>query len=158
MTDENDILYHYTNFGGFSGIIKSQKLWGTDIKYLNDAQELKYSAGLMAEIFHSLAQELPDLTEEERRECGDFFTTEGPDHRDPSYLGPKKHALRAAAWSLAALVDESQPQMPYDWKWANGYVTCFTTERDSLGQWRGYAGGDGFAVGFDRAKLAELTY
>ena len=53
--------------------------WGTDIKYLNDAQELKYSAGLMAEIFHSLAQELPDLTEEERRECGDFFTTEGPD-------------------------------------------------------------------------------
>jgi len=158
VTDENDILYHYTNFGGFSGIIKSQKLWGTDIKYLNDAQELKYSAGLMAEIFHSLAQELPDLTEEERRECGDFFTTEGPDHRDPSYLGPKKHALRAAAWSLAALVDESQPQMPYDWKWANGYVTCFTTERDSLGQWRGYAGGDGFAVGFDRAKLAELTY
>lgn len=66
VTDENDILYHYTNFGGFSGIIKSQKLWGTDIKYLNDAQELKYSAGLMAEIFHSLAQELPDLTEEER--------------------------------------------------------------------------------------------
>ena len=25
VTDENDILYHYTNFGGFSGIIKSQK-------------------------------------------------------------------------------------------------------------------------------------
>lgn len=158
MTDEKDLLYHYTDFGGFSGIVRSRTLWGTDIKYLNDAQELKYSARLMADVLHSLADEMPDPSVEEQKECGGFFTPEGPDHGDPSYLGPKKHALRAAAWSLAALEDESQPQMPHDWKWANGYVACFTTERDSLGQWRGYAGGDGFAIGFDPAKLSGLTY
>ncbi len=44
------------------------------------------------------------------------------------------------------------------WEFANHYVACFSSERDSLGQWRGY--GDqrcGFALGFCRKELKRLA-
>lgn len=37
-------------------------------------------------------------------------------------------------------------------------VTCFTTLRDDLSQWRGYgSAGDGYALGFSSAKLQEMA-
>jgi Protein of unknown function (DUF2971) len=37
-----DKLYHYTSPEGFSGIIKN-KMWASDIRYLNDSTELRYA-------------------------------------------------------------------------------------------------------------------
>lgn len=36
------ILYHYTSLAGVMGIVRSKSLWATEIKYLNDADELIY--------------------------------------------------------------------------------------------------------------------
>ena len=33
-------LYHYTNHGGLIGILRGQKLWATNINYLNDLSEI----------------------------------------------------------------------------------------------------------------------
>lgn len=33
-------LYHYTNSGGFLGIVQSHSIWATEVRYLNDATEL----------------------------------------------------------------------------------------------------------------------
>lgn len=35
-----DVLYHYTDIGGFEGIYKSGELWGTHVAYMNDTVEL----------------------------------------------------------------------------------------------------------------------
>lgn len=40
-------LYHYTSFTGLLGIIKSQSLWASDIRFLNDAAEMKHTADLL---------------------------------------------------------------------------------------------------------------
>jgi Protein of unknown function (DUF2971) len=40
-------LYHYTTFTGLVGIVKSQVLWASDIRYMNDSAELKHSADLI---------------------------------------------------------------------------------------------------------------
>ncbi|WP_100469104.1 DUF2971 domain-containing protein [Mycobacteroides abscessus] len=37
------VLYHYTDAGGFTGIVGSGKIWATDIRFLNDPRELKYA-------------------------------------------------------------------------------------------------------------------
>lgn len=37
-----NILYHYTSLAGLMGILTSKALWASEIKYLNDAEELKY--------------------------------------------------------------------------------------------------------------------
>lgn len=159
MADNPDVLYHYTNLGGLTGILQSRQLWATDIRYLNDANELSYGVAEMAEVVARVAAEMPDLTGDDLRRFGtlDELGEEELDHSDPEAPGPAHRAVNAAAVSLAALVDESLPQPPVEWKWANGYVTCFTSKADSLGQWRGYAGGDGFAIGFKRESLGELT-
>lgn len=113
----------------------------------------------MSSLLVHLAEEMPDLVGEELREHGtlDEPGEKIPDHSDPKAPGPASRAVYAAAQMLEALVDSTLPQIPWQWKWANSYATCFTTKGDSLGQWRGYAGGDGFAIGFSREALSELT-
>jgi Protein of unknown function (DUF2971) len=38
-----EVLYHYTDAGGFAGILQYGKLWATDVRFLNDPLELKYA-------------------------------------------------------------------------------------------------------------------
>lgn len=41
-------LYHYTTFSGLLGIVRSQTLWASDIRYMNDSAELRHTADLIA--------------------------------------------------------------------------------------------------------------
>ncbi|MEH3141314.1 MAG: DUF2971 domain-containing protein [Mycobacterium kyogaense] len=43
MTDSPEMLYHYTDAGGFAAIIEQGMLRATDIRFLNDPLELKYA-------------------------------------------------------------------------------------------------------------------
>jgi hypothetical protein len=38
-----EVLFHYTSPSGFAGILKHSELWATDVRFLNDAQELQYA-------------------------------------------------------------------------------------------------------------------
>jgi hypothetical protein len=42
-----ETLYHYTTFAGLVGIVNSQLLWASDIRYMNDSAELKHTADLI---------------------------------------------------------------------------------------------------------------
>ena len=37
------MLYHYASSGGFRGVIEHNALWATDVRFLNDAQEVRYA-------------------------------------------------------------------------------------------------------------------
>ncbi len=39
---------------------------------------------------------------------------------------------------------------------SGAYVACFSTDGDSLSQWRGYAGGRGYAIAFDRNVIRQM--
>lgn len=41
------LLYHYTTLTGLLGIVGSQKLWASDVRYMNDSAELKHAADLI---------------------------------------------------------------------------------------------------------------
>lgn len=41
------VLYHYTSADGMAGILNSQSLWMTDIRYMNDLSELQYATALL---------------------------------------------------------------------------------------------------------------
>ncbi|WP_295871767.1 DUF2971 domain-containing protein [uncultured Zhongshania sp.] len=43
-----ETLYHYTSLSGVLGIIGSQSLWASDIRYMNDSAELRHTADLVA--------------------------------------------------------------------------------------------------------------
>lgn len=56
LNDLNDVLYeekpshelyHYTSIDSLIGIVSSNSLWATEIKYLNDAEEFRYFTDLL---------------------------------------------------------------------------------------------------------------
>jgi hypothetical protein len=42
-------LWHYTTASGLEGILSSRSLWASDVQYMNDASELSYAEGLIAD-------------------------------------------------------------------------------------------------------------
>lgn len=40
-------LYHYTTLDGAMGILRSQNLWASDVRFLNDSSELEYAATII---------------------------------------------------------------------------------------------------------------
>ena len=59
------VLFHYTGMPGFRGIVETQRMWATDIRYLNDAEELSYSNRLFASIIDGRISEAKDAGERE---------------------------------------------------------------------------------------------
>jgi hypothetical protein len=47
-------LYHYTDVGGLIGILSSSSLWATNLRFMNDAEELAHSWRLMLEVLHEV--------------------------------------------------------------------------------------------------------
>jgi hypothetical protein len=45
-----NVLYHYTDAPGLLGILRTNQLWASSIRHLNDALELEYAAGLVRQI------------------------------------------------------------------------------------------------------------
>jgi len=53
-----EILWHYTTFAGFQGIINSKKIWATEYRFLNDREEFKHAKKLALEVIDE-ESELP---------------------------------------------------------------------------------------------------
>jgi hypothetical protein len=137
-----DRLYHYTDAAGLIGIVERQVLWATDAEFLNDAQELRFGR---AEVHAALLSRASELSTGKAR--GDH-----PEY--PEY--PDALAYTAASMMLGA-AESIQPNARHDEYFQVAvYVTCFCEEPDLLSQWRGYAAGGGFAIGFSTSALTEL--
>lgn len=52
-----NVLQHYTSYHGMAGIIGSNKLWLTDIAYMNDASELSHGKNLIENYLEEVAKD-----------------------------------------------------------------------------------------------------
>lgn len=123
------LLYHYTSLDGFMGILKSDSLRGTHIKYMNDSDEfidaLKHLDNLIDELDATLQPTLRELMES-------TIT---------------KFSGRFGAYVISFTDDGEQSidtdQMP----------------GDRLSQWRAYSGGGrGISLGLDYESLDRRIY
>lgn len=60
---EPDVLYHYTDAGGFAGIIERCRLWATDIRFLNDPLELRYAWEALIAALETAKRDKPEYSE-----------------------------------------------------------------------------------------------
>lgn len=60
------VLYHYTSADGLIGIVRNQRLWATDIEYLNDSEELTHVAAELTERIDSKITSLGAQTQDDR--------------------------------------------------------------------------------------------
>lgn len=126
MTVENqqplDIIYHYTDTYGLLGILEHKELWATDALLQNDTQELKSGRLELAAMLNEQGRSLANVADDAVRSCGEV--------------------MQSAAETLrGGFPPEGEP-------YANVYVACFCQNGDLLSQWRGYAKGSGYAIGF----------
>jgi hypothetical protein len=66
-------LYHYTNGAGLVGILKSQRIWFTSYRNLNDPSELLYGMGVVHRLLGELRQGCDELVEAFCARVDDLF-------------------------------------------------------------------------------------
>lgn len=108
---DEEKLYHYTTSAGLIGILKSKKIWASEIRFLNDMQEFSRALELLQELNRSILAE---------------------SGRSPSPSTQLSRLLNLPKHLITGL-----------------FVTSFSEEGNSLGQWRGYCPKGGFSVGFN---------
>jgi len=54
--ERSGVIYHYTNQAGLLGILDSQRIWCTDIRFLSDGSELVYALELTKGLLKARAQ------------------------------------------------------------------------------------------------------
>lgn len=134
------LLYHYTNTTGFTGIIKSKKLWLTDSKFLNDKGEVLYGRIKVHYWLENIHYEIKNISEEKRK----IFDTIR--EKLIKYFGNKIENTQFDGKDSASEDDEIY------------FISCFCDDNDSLNQWQGYTDKNGgYAIGFQAEQLAKFT-
>ena len=148
LTEVHPELYHYTDFDGLKGIIKSKTIWAIHYSCLNDSQEmLCFEKSLKKYCLKSVAVIIKKLKIDEKK-LSERFLSENP------VSGIARLSSEILRKSLLETQDETKP-----------FVASFCSVDDKdeyvkknglLSQWRGYGSGGGYALVFDTRKLEEL--
>jgi hypothetical protein len=129
------LLYHYTNGAGLVGILGDKVLWATDLRFLNDGEELRFATRTLSNFARSFALELEEWAADEQQPQEERWSAQGRSER------------------LSGIADAIDAREAY--RYEQFYAACFCSDGDLLSQWRAYAQRDGFALGFDSSVLAE---
>jgi hypothetical protein len=126
------VLWHYTAYAGFLGILESQSIHATDVRFLNDAEEFVHAKKLIYTMAKETAEKVAG--EEQRKGLGDTIV---------------KSLCDQVRWLFES--------GPLSTNTLQVYVACFCEHKDQLSQWRGYASASsGVSLGFDLGRFREL--
>lgn len=135
MGEQGDLLWHYTDADGLLGMLRSRELWASSVEYMNDAEELLFGRKLIERAAKEVKAAHGASTEK--------------DQYDP--------ALLDLEFWVEGMAGRLEVLDPLEYPHIKAYAVSFSSHGDQLSQWRGYANGSGFAIGFDRAALERLA-
>ena len=136
----DNLLYHYTSEAGLRGILESDRIWATDVRFLNDDTEFQRAFNdkylqIVIEAFRTSMRK--DIDSEAARIINGM-------------LSARNHA------PILELIEKSKETN-------DTFVCSFSRPQDGgfdpgdrLSQWRGYShGSQGFSLGFDPESLEK---
>lgn len=128
MTPES--LFHYTDTAGLLGILQEEpNLWASDVRFMNDAQELIYAQDAVVDGIRTMSS--PTLRE-------DHWAHELGERAVLTFEKYKGFVLDGVAAGNLGV-----------------YVVCFCESGDLLSQWRGYGKNEGYVIEFRADALQE---
>lgn len=145
VSEEYPKLYHYTTWGGVQGIIKTQRLWATHARFLNDYSEI---VGFKPKLVEDLQPVVRNIYEMAIRD----------------YEGAEQYVKEAGGLD-AIVAQDTTDMVDVKYKAARDefYVCSFCSHGEEpqqshglLSQWRGYGSDGGFALVFGTKGLEEL--
>jgi hypothetical protein len=130
-------LYHYTSQKGLLGILQTNKLWMTNILYLNDSSEFKHTLDLVKSELENRINQLS------KKDIPAIFKWEN---------------VNTDVRKFQVYNDlQSQFDFTFPDEGSHIYVFSLSGEEDDLSQWRGYCPkGDGFCIGFETEKISSI--
>lgn len=125
----DEVLWHYTTGDALLSIVDSGTVYATQISCLNDSTELRYGIQLLREALMT-TQTMSSLH---------------TDQEDvPLTLEQNQLLEKLLIATTGADQPAAQPAIGSAW-----FVSCFSTQRDDLSQWRAYGlKENGYAIGF----------
>ncbi len=76
------LLFHYTTPHGLLGIMQSNRIWATNVRYMNDSSELSYTYGLTHEIISELRSKEKNENVQYCFDCFGSYIKEGDLYND----------------------------------------------------------------------------
>lgn len=126
--EKNDIIFHYTDGLGLTGILESQSLWATHFRYLNDKTELELYKEMLLDSLRT-----KQVSQNEVEQFKEYIET------------------------VSGLVFDKEYQHLCD-IFICSFCSHNSHNKDLglLSQWRGYGKDGGYAIGFDYKYLNDL--
>lgn len=125
------VLYHYTTASGLEGILRSNSLWASDVRYMNDASELSHATTLVLDEASNVINEVTDT-------------------RLQPILKPLQGHINIFLQSFVNEISCFGPRP---------FCACFCEDKDLLSQWRGYTAGQrGYSLGLDLGSLQPTLF
>lgn len=141
MSSDN-LLYHYTNAAGLTGILSNKKVWMTYIHALNDSLEESHALSVMVDYFELRYKSVEDKLRKLPKPTNEC------DPLEQSGYGYELSTLRN-------LIKQFQNGDFYSDD-SETFTFSLSEDKDSLSQWRGYGLGGGYAIEFCRDDLYAL--
>jgi hypothetical protein len=129
MSKIPEIIYHYTTSRVVRSILENKAIWASDIRYMNDADELLFAKNAARERIADKLKSMPS----------------------PNPVADPQHS------TLNSVVSEIDKLKTDKYSYQRVYAACFCTNGDLLSQWRAYAGNDGYAIGFRTEILKQIS-
>ncbi len=146
VTDVHPFLYHYTDFAGLNGILKTNELWATHIRFLNDQTEYLHAQRYVESFL------VPDI----KNWLEQTTNTDLDIQKIVEELGGIEHqSLDLAKSAMQSMYTVTGDDFfvvsfcgtpPHEYEKLNGL----------LSQWRGYGNQQGFILVFETKSLGSM--
>jgi Protein of unknown function (DUF2971) len=145
-SDVYEKIYHYTTWDGLLGILKTQTLWTTHYRFLNDYSEIVLFRDKLVSLILPYVREAYEKLVKQSPNIGQQINQEG--------------GLDRVVQHDAEVVVDAQYRATgdeiYILSFCGQHKTLHINNNGLLSQWRGYGSGGGFALVFDTRKLEGI--
>jgi hypothetical protein len=139
-------IFHYTSNEGAFGIIKSNRIFATNYRYLNDSKELELVRELFVPVFEKEFREEADKLIAEGKMKSGFITQ----------YGDRVFADEANRLLDVAIEVTNRTSPVFITSFCRHEIGSEQWEQGLLSQWRGYGTYGGCAIEFDEAGIEGL--
>jgi hypothetical protein len=146
VSEEYRRLYHYTTWEGLLGILKTQTLWATHYRFLNDYSELVLIRDRLIDFVFPIVKEAYRVLIEQRKEI----------QRDIDQMGGLDQVVQHDTASIVDAAYKATGEEIYIVSFCGEDKSHYVNSNGLLSQWRSYGIGGGIALVFESQKMEEI--
>lgn len=138
--DNSRVVYHYTTQRGLIGILRTKKIWASNILFMNDEKEYEL-------IFDRAKENLNQV-----------LYGEHTGEKEKQWVKLLLNSLDQPGGIHILPPDQPKPTLNEKFQGASVYATSFSKIDDDLAQWRAYGSqNDSYSIGFRVEALRKLS-